>query len=108
LKNAKIIFEPIQTSKSLENTNIISDPKLISKSSENANIIYESATTSTYLANEKIISQSTQISITLDNGQNNLKGFPNDVSFYVYVGILVVLLISFSTFTLLMYLYRKR
>jgi hypothetical protein len=108
LKNTKIISEPKITSKSLENTNIISDPILISKSSENTNIIYESTTNSTYLANKEITSQSTQISITLDSGQNNLKGSPNDVSFYVYIGILINLLISFSTFVLFMCLYRKR
>ncbi len=92
----------------MKNTKIISEPKITSKSSENTNIIYESTTTSTYLANKEITSQSTQISITLDSGQNNLKGSPNDVSFYVYVGILIILLISFSTFALHMYLYRKR
>jgi hypothetical protein len=108
LKNTNIISEPKITSKSLENTNIISDPTLISKSSENTNIIYESTTTSTYLVNKEITSQSIQISITLDSGQNNLKGSPNDVSFYVYIGILIVLLISFLHFASFIYLHRKR
>jgi len=88
----------------LKNIQIISDPTLISKSSENTNIIYSLTTNSTNLANKEIISQTTQISITLDNEENNFKGFLN-VSFYVVLGILVVLLISNST---LIYLYRKR
>jgi hypothetical protein len=104
----KIISEPTLTSKSLKNTNINSDPSLVSKFSEKTNIIY-SPTTSTYLANREIIS-STQTSITLDNEENNLKGFLNDVSLYVYIGILVVLLISLSTFAsfINIYLCRKR
>jgi len=92
------------SSTTLKNIQIISDPTLISKSSENTNIIYSLTTNSTYLANKEIISQTTQISITLDNEENNFKGFLN-VSFYVIIGILVVLLISNSTF---IYLYRKR
>jgi hypothetical protein len=89
----------------LKITQIISEPKLTSKSLENKNIIYSSTTNSTYLANKEIISQTTQISITFDNEENNFKGFLNNVSFYVILGILVVLLISNTTF---IYLYRKR
>jgi hypothetical protein len=102
----KIISEPTLTSKSLENTNIISGPSLVSKFSEKTNITY-SPTTSTYLANKEMIS-STQISITLDNEENNLKGFLNDVSLYLCIGILVVLLISFSAFASFIHSYRKR
>jgi hypothetical protein len=92
----------------LKNIKIISDPTLISKSSENTNIIYSLTTNSTYLANKEIISQTTQISISFDNEENNFKGILNDISFYVFLGILVVLLISNSTFALFIYLYRKR
>jgi hypothetical protein len=92
------------SSTTLKNIKIISDPTLISKSSENTNIIYSLTTNSTYLANKEIISQTTQISISFDNEENNFKGFLN-VSFYVILEILVVLLISNSTF---IYLYRKR
>jgi hypothetical protein len=92
----------------LKNIQIISNPTLISKSSENTNIIYSLTTNSTYLANKEIISQTTQISISFDNEENNFKGILNDISFYVFLGILVVLLISNSTFALFIYLYRKR
>jgi len=84
---------------------IISELTITSTTLKNTDIISESTTTSTYLAYKEIISQTTQISISFDNEENNFKGILNDISFYVFLGILVVLLISNSTF---IYLYRKR
>ncbi len=75
---------------------------------KNTKIIWELTTTSTHLANKKIVYQTNRISTTLNNEENKSKGFLFDVLFYVLLGILVVILISYSTFALFIYLHRKR